>query len=417
MHWKKGFNPVLIADKLEKLKKIKEGKVFFESFLFDEYVTVISGMVELSDEIPSDLKLRMITTSIFSAGKRGEITPKSITKEIRKQENAYLKKPVQNFVLVTSLSVSSPRKLPTLRINGCSISFKTSLDKKYRPGREEIEYLASKWVYRERPSRYINVTAKVESRSEMEAANSALNGIDFIRGIWNLLTASPLRFSARPTKPVNKILLGPVHTVHLPSGKLATQTFWYQPNFPDGVPALPLDTELENRTFSFIKKVRRRLRKHPYRTILEDAFRKYARALDYSDLDVSFFKLWSVLEFLTNTLRESYKVTVRRAAFVFEESDFHWQLINNLKTYRNSAVHSGKESTGEIEIYLYQLKRYVEQLMLFHLWFGVRFSDFEKATAFLDSQPNIGELKKRRAALNLALKYRTGDPREKKVQK
>lgn len=406
MHWKEGVDPSLPVNKLEELKVLKNGKVSFEAFASQEYMTVLGGMVDLSDGIPSELKRGIINASIFAAAKKGRITPKSIAKEIQNQERAYFKKPLSSFFLVSSLSISSFEKLPAVRINGCSITFPALLHNKYRSERHDIERRASEWIYRKRPVNYINVIAKVKARSEEEAANIALDQIDLIRGIWNLLHTSSMRMSSGRVKPVNKILLGPVHTIHLPSKKLATDTYWYQPNYHDDVSALRFGAKREQ-TLSFTRKVRNRLRGHPYREIIEDAFRRYARALDYSDLDAAFLKLWSVLELLTNTLKSSYKVTVKRAAFVFDETEFHRQVLNNLRCYRNSTVHSGEEPTGQTESYVYQLKRYVEQLIRFHIWVGVRFSSFDEAASFLDLQPDVAKLRAQQKIINSAIKYRS----------
>ncbi len=406
MKWIDGTLPALPANKLEQLKAIKDGNVSFEAFASQEYMTVLGGMIHLSEGIPQDLKNGIIKSSIFSAAKLGKITQQSIEKEIKKQEAAYFKRPLQSLILVSSLSVFNFTKLPAIRSNGCSITFRTSIHHKYKTERQDIERRASEWIYRRKPRSYINFTARVKSRSETEAANFALDQIDLIRGIWNLLSTSSMRMSSGRTKPVNTILLGPVHTLHLPSKKLATEIFWYQPNYHDDIAPFKFGGKLE-KTLSFTNRVRRQLRTHPYKHIIEEAIRRYVRALDYSDLGASFIKLWSVLEYLTNTLKNSYKVTVRRAAFVFDEVEFHRQVLNNLKTYRNSAVHSGEDPAGQIESYLYQLKRYVEQLIRFHLWVGVRFASFSDATLFLDSNPDVNKLRAQRKTIEAAIKYRS----------
>jgi hypothetical protein len=407
MRWEDNVEPSLPAGKLEELKVLKGGEVSFEAFSSQEYKTVLGGMIHIADGIPAEHKSGIINTAIFSAGKKGEITPKSIAREINNQERAYLRKPLNSLSLVSSLSVSSFETLPAIRINGCSITFPPSLHIKYRTERQDIERRASEWIYRKKPINYINVIAKVKSRSEAEAANMALDQIDLIRGIWNLRHTNSMRMSSGRVKPVNTIILGPVHTIHLPSKKLATETYWYQPNYHDGISALRLGSKKET-TLSFSKSVRKRLRRHPYREDVEDSIRRYARALDYPDLDAAFLKLWSVLEFLTGTLKSGYKVTVKRASFTFNETDFHRQVLNNLRSYRNSSVHSGKEPTGQTESFLYQLKRYVEQLIVFHLSNGVRFPSLASAASFLDMQPDVSALRAQRKMINAAIKYRSG---------
>ncbi|MDZ7660906.1 hypothetical protein [Thiohalophilus sp.] len=406
MRWEDNSDPSLPASKLENLKVIKDGKVSFEAFLSQEYMTVLGGMVVLSDGIPTEHKPGIVNTAIFTSARKGVITPKSIAKEIKRQENSYLKKPLNTFSLVSSLSISRFETLPAIRINGCSITFLPALHKKYVIERQDIERRASQWLYRKPPVNYINVVATVKSRSVEEAANRALDQIDLIRGIWNLRHTSSMRMSSGRIKPVNTVLLGPLHTIHLPSKKLATETYWYQQNYHDEVSALRLGNKKE-KTLYFTKNVRKRLNGHPYRLIVEESIRRYARALDYPDLDASFLKLWSVLELLTNTLKSSYKVTIQRASFTFGETYFHRQVLNNLRSYRNASVHSGSEPTGQTESFLYQLKRYVEQLIVFHLFSGIRFSDIASAASFLDMEPDVSMLREQRKMISAAIKYRS----------
>ena len=150
MKWMDGTEPALPANKLEQLKVIKDGNVSFEAFASQEYMTVLGGMVNLSDGIPQDLKSEIINSSIVSAGRQGKITPQSIEKEIKIQEKAYIKRPPQSFILVSSLSILNSVSLPAIRTNGCSIKFRTSMHHKYGTERREIERRASVWIYRKK---------------------------------------------------------------------------------------------------------------------------------------------------------------------------------------------------------------------------------------------------------------------------
>lgn len=408
MRWKEGSKPEIPAERLELLKKLKDGKVSFEAFQSQEYFTVIGGMADLAEGIPKELKNSIINRSIFSACKKGVITRETIKREIISEEKGYLKKPINSYILVSSLSISGAVALPAMRVNGSTISFPAVLHQKYRAERRELVRQASEWVFRNRPRNYLNVTVRVKARSESEAVNLALDQLDLIRGIWNMKNTGMMRMSSGRIKPVNNILLGPVHTLHLPSKNLATDTFWYQENYHDDISPLQLSNRKEA-TLSLTNRVRGRLKLLPYREVIEEAIRRYARALDYSDLEAAFLKLWSVLELLTNTtLKDNFKVTVRRASFVHKDNESHHQILNTLRIFRNAAVHSSADSSGQIESFLYLLKRYVEQLIRFHLWIRVKFPSFAEAASFLDSKPDVKELKKQHKLIGEAIRYRTG---------
>ncbi len=120
--------------------------------------------------------------------------------------------------------------------------------------------------------------------------------------------------------------------------------------------------------------------------------RGYVKALDQRDFNSTFLSLWSLLERLTNTLLDNYKVTVRRAVFLFKDREFHRQILNHLRSYRNRAVHAG-EKTDEIEAPVFQLKFYVEQLIFFHIYNTLGFLSMREAAEFLDLPPDASVLK------------------------
>ena len=126
---------------------------------------------------------------------------------------------------------------------------------------------------------------------------------------------------------------------------------------------------------------------------------------DYSDYDIAFLKLWSVLEFLTNTLKAKYDNTIKRTAFCFKEYDFHCQVLNHLRDYRNKSVHTGSSDNSGVKIYIYQLKRYVEELLIFHLSTKMKFSNIESASEFLDLSQDAEFLREKCQLYQKAIKF------------
>jgi hypothetical protein len=142
--------------------------------------------------------------------------------------------------------------------------------------------------------------------------------------------------------------------------------------------------------------VRASLARSAYRESLEDALRRYTRALDLFQWEVAFLGLWGLLETLTGTKpHDSHDLTMRRASFLYPdpEREVHFQTLTHLRHYRNRSVHGG-ESSATIEAYLYQLKRYVEQLLLFHLTNSYGFGSVEQAGEFLGLPPGPADLRR-----------------------
>lgn len=205
-------------------------------------------------------------------------------------------------------------------------------------------------------------------------------------------------------KPVNPLFLAPIHSLHRIDGSLAWDSWWYEPNYFR--PAHPLaDKSKVDRMLAFTIELRSRLRTLAYTTDLQSALLRYGRALDSRDLNDAFLRLWGLLEFLTATTSAPYTVTARRAAFLFAERDYAFQVLSHLANYRNRFVHAGSE-TEEIESLLYLLKRHVEALLIFHAGNRIGFASIAEAGEFLDMPSDKTALAERIRKLRFASKFR-----------
>ena len=117
--------------------------------------------------------------------------------------------------------------------------------------------------------------------------------------------------------------------------------------------------------------MRLKVAKLPYCSDIEGALIRYVRALDSADLNDTFLRLWSLLEYLTDSGHDPYKVATRRAAFMFADRERSMLVLTHLTNHRNRFVHAGSD-TDEIESLVFLLKRYVDCLLIFHL--GNRFA-------------------------------------------
>ncbi len=94
------------------------------------------------------------------------------------------------------------------------------------------------------------------------------------------------------------------------------------------------------------------------------------------------------------TSDEGHGKVVKRASFLFadEQRKTHEQVLQHLRRHRNSYVHTGEGST-EVGAYLHQIRRYVEELLLFHLRNSRHFASQKRATRFLDLPSDPREIR------------------------
>ena len=404
--WVKDYKPELIAQRMEKTKTISgEGKVSFSGFVHSEHLVLLNSMVELDREVPEVEKRRIISQATFKAGEKGEITSKSILREIGKLEREYLITEKKKYRLVTDISVSRLCQFPKVFFGGSFIVVHARLNKTSQNSRAKLINEAKYSISGDLPSNYAAVSVSVTARSTAEAADKALNRLDFVRGIWNFWKnrGYDFRRSTGKRSPVNSILLGPIHTLHKPDGKLASESWWYEPQYQGPVNLYNKKTKIEN-MFKFLASFRSHLGKSNYGSDIMQAVVRYVRALDSRDWDVSFLRLWSVLEFLTGTLMDSYKVTIRRASYMFSDKEFAFQVLSHLRDYRNKSVHTGSESS-DIESLMYQVKRYVEVLIEFHVSNKFRFSSIAAAAEFMNLPTDKGLIDRKIRKLRYAKEF------------
>lgn len=423
--WKAGYDVRLLASRLEKAKRVNKstGRVSFDGFESPDVVTVLHSTVRFAEKLPELEQRNIIWHSAFAVAQAERITKESLITEISKRERACTIRPVTPYVLATTLSVrrrlftSRPPELPArTEISGHRITFDAHLPKHFREGHREAQERGRNVIFGELPreqphwERYSAVRVSARTRSTEQAAESALDALDLLRGIWNLYfnRRVPWRSSYGKRNPINEIVLGPIHSLHKPSGKLATERYWWSAEYAGPRKPIRLAPELE-RLRSFERLIRRYLAKSSYREDIETSIRRYNRALDSPHWNTAFVQLWGLLEHLTDTTRMTYENTIRRAAFLYRKDERYYnrQILKHLMHYRNRVVHAGYE-TDEIELHLYQLKRFVERLLLFHIFATPSFSRREDTAQFMHLPADLPELQRQMRLMRRALRYHGG---------
>jgi hypothetical protein len=185
--------------------------------------------------------------------------------------------------------------------------------------------------------------------------------------------------------------------LHTDLGKLASELWTYEPLYAGQVKILndPKKMKIAQKYFHDARKL---LNQHQYSEVVKSALKRYVRALDSRDLNGAYLKLWGVLEFLTNTQKDSYDETIKRATFDYFDRDMALQILYHLRDYRNEFVHEGYENQ-DVEQFLFQLKGFIENLFDFHIMNTNKFSNLKEAATFLGSSSVLKEIENELAKL------------------
>lgn len=405
--WKNGSDPKVILEKLTKIRILDGEKVSFIGFEYSEYIQVLKSIIEIDEDISQEIAHGLIVKGFYEAAKKHELTTKNVITFVKKAVREHLGKQDKPYWLLTTLNIISSNDLPRYSINGCSLRFYKYLPKKYRKSRQCVLAEVSSWLIDKDENFSYYVVAHVSNKTAHEAVEKMLDAIDLLRGIWNLHInkSMVLSFGGRK-KLINQIILGALHTLHDKNGARISNALWYEPEHYKNHVEVNFFKNSYN-ILEFTRNVRKFLRRNCYGKDVEAAIVRYVRALDSQDYNAVFIKLWSVLEYLTDSLNDSYDKTIKRTAFQYADREYNMQVLEHLRQYRNRSVHFGA-SENDIDTHVYQLKNYVEQLLMFHIANHFKFESLQESAIFMGLQPDVEVLKKQMEVCRAGIKFMGG---------
>lgn len=377
------------------------------ALFYSDFAIILGGCIDFDPAVPEAEQKRIIMRVAHDSSLPRPITADGLLKACSTLERDYLSKARTPHRLLTEISLWWTIEVPRTKVGDVTLTFKPNLPKAFA-ARARLATESRGNLGYDLPSGYMRVSAHLTARSSYEAAERALDALDLVRASWNLALNRGKAWrltTGRPT-PVNDIRLSPFHTVHNATGALATETFWFDPGYSRPANAFSDKNKFE-KILAFATNLRARLRSLPYQEDIERALIRYVRALDSADLNDAFLRLWSVLEYLTDSTHDPYKVATRRAAFMFADRERSQLVLSHLTSHRNQFVHVGSE-TEDIESLVFQLKRYVDALLLFHLGNRFGFNSRSEAARFMDQPPDKVELRRLERRIQQARKFVSG---------
>ncbi len=428
-----GFEPDFVASELAKgVSPLPSGGLQFSgtAFFGDPLVLLETG-IEFLVPISDVDRTRIIQRALEAALRTKDFGPAALIREINKATRDFARSPEIKYVVSTGLSFKHFEDLMRIEGSDCRLYVRRRLPRYLVEARREAKERTQEFMSDDYPEdvplkQYAHTWIHVRGRSPQEAMDRAVEVLDLRRGIWNfaLNRGTGATFPPPTRGPINEVLGGPLYSLHRRDGSLAVEYDWVDPEYSGP----RLSTKVQVKWGEIVKDeegVRATLKRSPYRETLEDALRRYCRALDLVDLSRAFLELWGLLETLTGiSPQASHNSVVGRASFIFadEQRKTHEQVLHHLRRHRNSYVHAG-EGANRAGAFLHQIRFYAEQMLLFHLQNSRYFSSMDRAARFLDLPPdtrdlrNLIETREREAvqaaeATRLAregLRFRSGD--------
>ncbi|WP_298941012.1 hypothetical protein [uncultured Psychromonas sp.] len=268
------------------------------------------------------------------------------------------------YYLLTSINLKNVSVLKRRTINGCVISFYKDIPNKYKKSRSELMHKHRKESFTEQPH-YLFVSISVIAPDVKTAFKNAIGALDTLRAILQLnFSKSIPHFSFREEEKYSSdsiLSLGQVHSLHLESGACACINVWYEPN-------LKCKTSIEIDNFELteatLTRTLKKLSHNPFSEHLFDSLQSYIVAIDHSEQEFRFMKLWSVIEKLVKS--DDTKIIIKRVSFLYENRGVIKEVLNSLRQARNINVHSGIKPLN-VEMKNFNLCSYIEDLFKFFI--------------------------------------------------
>jgi hypothetical protein len=278
LEWRKGAHPEVIATELEQTKIVAaDGTTSFAGGLgIRDLHALLRTMLKWPQEpVEADQK-RIVSAAVWEAARKGVITKDSLLHAIAAQEKKYRAKTRERFVLVSSLSLRPHKKIRTRNLLGVRFQFSPSLPKRFaKPHVQFVEETTKRWGVKP-PGNYLFCRAYIYARSAEEAGNVGQDVLNCLRGLWNWAVLPQFKITSGTKAPVNIVGVGPIHTLHKPTGELAASVFWYEPSYVSPHDLAPPTTY--DKMVRFEEQGRRKLARCRYRKVLAKALSLYATA-------------------------------------------------------------------------------------------------------------------------------------------
>jgi len=319
---------------------------------------------------------------------RDALTASDLEQQCQQLVAKSMKRRPEQYAVVGSISFVGENHPRSRKTEGGRLSFGVRLTRWDRsPLQREIDELRSEGL----TDFATTVVASVRARNQDVAYESARREIDLRRAFWNLHENSgSWRVLASPMRAVNKILWGPVTTIHTADGSFARNGLWVDRAVSTKHSFGPRSN---SKIFIFEQAMTRRIRKSPLRQFLEDALVGYVRALDHVDQEHCFLSLFTVFEHLTGGMNEgtNYERAMKRTLACFDVSNderrFREEELAYLRAFRNELVHRGRAAADE-HAAVQLLLVYVHGLLKVFLGSLISSPSREEAFSALDLPPS-----------------------------
>lgn len=401
MNWDENKIRALISSLKDSLNISNCGLVSYKGD-FEFIVDALFSYVEHKYELDINILYENFKKAVISTYENNRLEKHNdILKKFKKNcdESLSIKK---DYVLLTSISLDKEFKLKRRKINNCVINFYREIPKKYKFSRSQLIEEHAEIDMSEQPN-YLYVTVSTQAHDEMTAFKKSIAALDIIRSLLQMSFKKRIQILEQAPKlkysSDSAISLGQMHSLHNVSGAKACDFIWYEPDFYCKQSTRVKD---HKRTESNITLWLDKIRNSQFAEHLSKSLVNYINALDHSDQEFRFMKLWSVVEVLIKT--DDTKLLIKRISFFYANRAYATEVLTSLRKTRNVHVHAGVKPLN-VEIKNYNLCFYIENILRFLILNPFKCEKFNTILDFISSPTELTTIDQQIENLKMVKKF------------
>lgn len=393
-----------LADALACLKNVN-GVTHFESHAdFILSASMLLKLLTLAPSITARESEGIVTRSLLNMFHDGESSIGAFEIRAQEMQTERLKQTRRTYHLLASVRANK-KLLPTngnfftATIGPVQLRFARDFPKRakvapFHIGSHKIDLRGSK--------PYVAVWATLKARSELEAADRAVEATKAALGCVNLvLNHNVQRSHSGRRLPRNTVRLVGEQIIYRSDWSRYDDHFFYEAESenPERWPV-----NLESDLAKILKPLERmfaRLNDRVFGALLIEAMQDYHEAL--SNMDSAFVqaRLWSLLERLTNTQADDSRSTIRRATFLSVAADEHRLRLKHFAQVRNEFVHR-RVRAPFIDYLAENLRDWAEEMLIYLFFVKRKFRDLDFFFKLLDAPHSKREIERQLSVLRIA---------------
>ena len=396
----------VLLSKIKDIANIDEnGRLIYHSFEYDDIQWIFLSIIDFGNILNVESQKTILTRTIAEVIKNQRFDKSFFIKQLNTEIENYNNKKEQTYFLLISLSIE---KLPFRKIKLGDSTITIHRKRFPKNFEKERNNLLKSNHFSDDIAVYTKVSIQVKSKDYRDAYTKGFYYIEILRSFLCLLLnhGFEMRFGERSRKPINRILRGETSTLHFSDGKVVNNHFIYFTLDYKESKILQLEPEKVKSLKSSINWLTKAFNncnpKHQHK--IGQTLNCYVDAFDEYSFDISFLKVWTALEKITNSDQNDDVIRRCLALFPQNSKSFEKQKLEALRLFRNEFIHEGDRGLDSfhacfgVQDFLYIL------IIKFNLAYSGFFENIEEANLYLDNYvTDLNELKKRKKIIDKVL--------------